>query len=208
MAGGALLALIWLLVYAFYFRQTVQALAASRDPERRLLLAAGAAGVGANLAGNLVSFDVVSTATAAWLLLGLTTGLLPRAEEGSTRQAIPLDSASGGRLLAAAGVGLAAILLIGHLNLRPLMADSLLLRAHLADMVAMGFGENGHIAFNDPPYARFDDPVWVKVVVLAEASRRQQVGEGRFASHSRTVDEVTRKDGQAALLWFKQVLRV
>ena len=57
-----------------------------------------------------------------------------------------------------------------------------LLRAHPADMVAMGFGENGHIAFNDPPYARFDDPVWVKVVALAEASRRQQVGEGHFAS--------------------------
>src|SRR6185295_20035751 len=55
-----------------------------------------------------------------------------------------------------------------------------LLRAHPADMVAMGWGENGHIAFNDPPYALFDDPAWVKVVALAEASRRQQVGEGHF----------------------------
>ncbi len=59
-----------------------------------------------------------------------------------------------------------------------------LLRAHPADMVAMGWGENGHIAFNDPPYADFDDPVWVKVVELADASRRQQVGEGHFASLS------------------------
>lgn len=57
-----------------------------------------------------------------------------------------------------------------------------LLRAHPADMVALGWGENGHIAFNDPPYALFNDPVWVKVVALAEASRRQQVGEGHFGS--------------------------
>jgi glucosamine-6-phosphate deaminase len=56
-----------------------------------------------------------------------------------------------------------------------------LLRAHPADLCALGYGENGHIAFNDPPYADFDDPVWVKVVKLAEASRRQQVGEGHFA---------------------------
>jgi glucosamine-6-phosphate deaminase len=57
-----------------------------------------------------------------------------------------------------------------------------LLRQHPADMVALGFGENGHLAFNDPPYALFDDPVWVKVIELAEASRRQQVGEGHFDS--------------------------
>ena len=45
---------------------------------------------------------------------------------------------------------------------------------------AMGIGENSHIAFNDPPYADFDDPVWVKVVKLEERSRQQQVGEGHF----------------------------
>lgn len=61
-----------------------------------------------------------------------------------------------------------------------------LLRQHPADMVACGWGENGHLAFNDPPYAKFDDPVWVKVIQLAEASRRQQVGEGHFKS----LDEV------------------
>jgi glucosamine-6-phosphate deaminase len=61
-----------------------------------------------------------------------------------------------------------------------------LLREYPADMVALGWGENGHLAFNDPPYADFDDPVWVKVVKLAEASRRQQVGEGHFDS----LDEV------------------
>lgn len=57
-----------------------------------------------------------------------------------------------------------------------------LLRQHPADLVALGFGENGHLAFNDPPYAQFDDPTWVKVIELAEASRRQQVGEGHFGS--------------------------
>ena len=57
-----------------------------------------------------------------------------------------------------------------------------LLKAYPVDMVALGFGENGHLAFNDPPYALFDDPVWVKVIELAEASRRQQVGEGHFGT--------------------------
>jgi len=57
-----------------------------------------------------------------------------------------------------------------------------LLKQHPADMVALGWGENGHIAFNDPPYVKFDDPAWVKVIELAEASRKQQVGEGHFGS--------------------------
>ena len=57
-----------------------------------------------------------------------------------------------------------------------------LLRAHPADLCACGIGENGHLAFNDPPFADFDDPVWVKPVTLDERSRRQQVGEGHFGS--------------------------
>jgi glucosamine-6-phosphate deaminase len=57
-----------------------------------------------------------------------------------------------------------------------------LLRQFPADLCCLGYGENGHIAFNDPPYAEFDDPVWVKVVKLAAASRRQQAGEGHFAT--------------------------
>jgi glucosamine-6-phosphate deaminase len=61
-----------------------------------------------------------------------------------------------------------------------------LLRQHPINMVALGIGENGHIAFNDPPHVRFDDPALVRVVELAEASRRQQVGEGHFGS----IDEV------------------
>jgi glucosamine-6-phosphate deaminase len=56
------------------------------------------------------------------------------------------------------------------------------LRAHPIDLTALGIGENGHLAFNDPPFAEFNDPAWVKVIRLAEASRRQQVGEGHFKS--------------------------
>ncbi len=61
-----------------------------------------------------------------------------------------------------------------------------LLHAHPADLCALGYGENGHLAFNDPPFADFDDPLWVKVVKLDDMSRRQQVSEGHFTS----LDEV------------------
>ena len=57
-----------------------------------------------------------------------------------------------------------------------------LLQAHPLDLCCLGIGENGHLAFNDPPVADFDDPVDVKVVELDEACRKQQVGEGHFSS--------------------------
>jgi glucosamine-6-phosphate deaminase len=57
-----------------------------------------------------------------------------------------------------------------------------LLHEHPADLCAMGIGENGHVAFNDPPYADFADPLWVKVVQIDAISRRQQVNEGHFPS--------------------------
>jgi glucosamine-6-phosphate deaminase len=56
-----------------------------------------------------------------------------------------------------------------------------LLAAGPVDVCFAGFGENGHIAFNDPGVADFDDPVLVKRVVLDERCRMQQVGEGHFA---------------------------
>jgi glucosamine-6-phosphate deaminase len=61
-----------------------------------------------------------------------------------------------------------------------------LLAAHPLDLCCAGIGENGHLAFNDPPVADFDDPRKVKVIELDVASRRQQVGEGHFA----TIDDV------------------
>ena len=61
-----------------------------------------------------------------------------------------------------------------------------LLRKFPPDLIFLGFGENGHLAFNDPPVADFDDPLDVKVVELEESCRRQQVNDGCFA----TLDEV------------------
>lgn len=55
-----------------------------------------------------------------------------------------------------------------------------LLKKHPADIVCMGIGENGHIAFNDPHVARFDDEKYVKVVDLDEKCRMQQVHDGCF----------------------------
>jgi glucosamine-6-phosphate deaminase len=57
-----------------------------------------------------------------------------------------------------------------------------LLAGHRLDLCCLGIGENGHLAFNDPPVADFDDPATVKVVELDERCRRQQVGEGHFPS--------------------------
>jgi glucosamine-6-phosphate deaminase len=48
------------------------------------------------------------------------------------------------------------------------------------DLAFVGFGENGHIAFNDPPVADFNDPATVKRITLDAACRRQQAGEGHF----------------------------
>ena len=57
-----------------------------------------------------------------------------------------------------------------------------LLDQNLADVVVMGIGENGHIAFNDPPVADFHDTKTVKAVKLDEICRNQQVNDGCFAS--------------------------
>lgn len=55
-----------------------------------------------------------------------------------------------------------------------------LLREHPVDIACIGIGENGHIAFNDPHVADFNDPHAVKVVSLDERCRLQQVHDGCF----------------------------
>jgi glucosamine-6-phosphate deaminase len=55
-----------------------------------------------------------------------------------------------------------------------------LLARHPLDLCCLGIGENGHLAFNDPPVADFSDPLDVKVVELDGPCRRQQVNEGHF----------------------------
>lgn len=55
------------------------------------------------------------------------------------------------------------------------------LSRHRVDVAFVGIGENGHLAFNDPP-ADFDTDEPYLVVVLDEACRRQQLGEGWFGS--------------------------
>lgn len=58
---------------------------------------------------------------------------------------------------------------------------SALLHANRPDIVVMGIGENGHIAFNDPHVAFFNDPETVKAVSLDLVCRQQQVNDGCFA---------------------------
>ncbi|MBL7872018.1 MAG: glucosamine-6-phosphate deaminase [Cyclobacteriaceae bacterium] len=70
---------------------------------------------------------------------------------------------------------------------------------HPIDVAFVGIGENGHLAFNDPP-ADFEIEVPYIVVELDEACRKQQLGEGWF----NTMDEVPRK---AISMSIKQILK-
>lgn len=61
-----------------------------------------------------------------------------------------------------------------------------LLAANKVDIVCMGIGENGHIAFNDPHVADFNDSCRIKKVDLDQKCRQQQVNDGCF----QTIDQV------------------
>jgi glucosamine-6-phosphate deaminase len=74
-----------------------------------------------------------------------------------------------------------------------------LIQANPIDMACIGIGENGHLAFNDPP-ADFDTEEPYLVVTLDEACRRQQLGEGWFAA----MDDVPR---QAISMSIRQILK-
>jgi glucosamine-6-phosphate deaminase len=55
-----------------------------------------------------------------------------------------------------------------------------IMKADPVDLVCMGIGENGHIAFNDPPIADSSDPLTVKIADLDDKCRQQQVNDGCF----------------------------
>jgi len=57
-----------------------------------------------------------------------------------------------------------------------------LLQAQPIDLCCLGIGENGHLAFNDPAVANFQDPASIKLVKLDEVNRQQQVNTQNFPS--------------------------
>ncbi len=73
-----------------------------------------------------------------------------------------------------------------------------IIRSHPIDVACVGIGENGHLAFNDPP-ADFDTTEPYIVVELDEACRRQQLGEGWFE----TLDAVPKR---AVSMSIRQIL--
>ena len=68
-------------------------------------------------------------------------------------------------------------------------AYAALLRKYPIDLIFLGIGENGHLAFNDPAVADFNDPKMVKIVELDDVCRQQQVNDGCFA----TLDDVPKQ---------------
>ena len=77
------------------------------------------------------------------------------------------------------------VFLIGEMGLSPeaeCERYAALLREYPTDLVCLGIGENGHIAFNDPGVADFNDPCLVKLAALDDVCRQQQVNDGCFAA--------------------------
>jgi glucosamine-6-phosphate deaminase len=74
-----------------------------------------------------------------------------------------------------------------------------IIRRHLIDVAFIGIGENGHLAFNDPP-ADFETDEPFILVNLDEECRQQQFGEGWFASQ----DDVPR---QAISMSIRQIMQ-
>ena len=75
------------------------------------------------------------------------------------------------------------------------------LRTARPQVCLLGIGENGHLAFNDPPVADFNDPVDVKVVTIDAMCRQQQTAEGWF----KAVEDVPE---QAITLTLPALMRV
>lgn len=104
---------------------------------------------------------------------------------------LPEDAPQGfGNFLKAAIFGKAPFKEVNYLNgqaedpQEECMRYSKLLEQSPPDIVFLGIGENGHLAFNDPGVADFEDPHKVKVVELDDTCRNQQVNDGCFAQLS------------------------
>ena len=101
---------------------------------------------------------------------------------------LPSDAPQGfGNFLKRAIFGLAPFKSVNYIDISAADAEiecaryTELLKRYPTDIVVMGIGENGHIAFNDPPVADFNDPKAVKPVALDDICRNQQVNDGCFA---------------------------
>ena len=81
---------------------------------------------------------------------------------------------------------------------------SALLAEKPIDLICMGIGENGHIAFNDPPVADFEDPQLIKVVELDLTCRQQQVNDGCFP----TLNDVPRHAFTLTVTVFRRARRL
>ena len=91
-------------------------------------------------------------------------------------------------------------LLDGEANPQTVIAEvSTEIRKSPIDVAFVGIGENGHLAFNDPPADFETDDAYI-VVELDEACRRQQLGEGWF----KTLEDVPRR---ALSMTIRQVLK-
>ena len=102
---------------------------------------------------------------------------------------LPADAPQGfGNFLKAHIFGLAPFGSVNYIDISAEDPDAecaryaALLAEYPTDIVVMGIGENGHIAFNDPPVADFNDKKAVKPVLLDEICRNQQVNDGCFAA--------------------------
>lgn len=101
---------------------------------------------------------------------------------------LPSDAPQGfGNFLKAHIFGLVNFNSVNYINISATDAKkecsryASLLAEYPTDIVVMGIGENGHIAFNDPPVADFNDSLSVKPVELDDICRNQQVNDGCFA---------------------------
>jgi glucosamine-6-phosphate deaminase len=70
-------------------------------------------------------------------------------------------------------------------------------------LVIMGIGENGHLAFIDPPVCRFDEPRAVRLVDLDDVCRQQQVHDGAFP----TLEDVPKRALSLTVPFFLRVPR-